>query len=246
MVLKMHEVHGGKLPQDLVLSLRAIAAETTQVGYHFYMLYQVCNLPPTLAGNHASNRIGNPRVRSIFCCAIFVLDTWMLSCGQQLAPLGLPKLTTLLQPPTRDFYYISAEVKETQLTREEVLENLPLDLHPFVIIHDFEEDFASYPALGMHDGDVFPTELWVSHAGLFMSPPLALATIAIGHSFHWKAQLLRTVSCSEGFNVRRGLAPGHHSLQCHGSCSGIVRTSTSGLLSMMCGAPFLLGFFRAI
>ena len=108
------------------------------------------------------------------------------------------KSSTPLQPPTRDFYYIFGEVKETQLTREEVLECLPLDLHPFVIVHDFEEDFASYPALGMDDGDEFPTKLWASHAGL---STCCGYNQSLFHSEGLSSQnglLLRILRCAQG------------------------------------------------
>ena len=69
------------------------------------------------------------------------------------------------------------EVKETRLTREEVMECLPLDLHQFVIIHDFEEDFASYPALSKDDEDAYPTYLWASHAGLLILLLVAMVQV---------------------------------------------------------------------
>lgn len=56
----------------------------------------------------------------------------------------------LVQPPTNDFYMLTP-VEETRLTREEVLESLPLDMRPFVIVHDYESDFAAYPLLGAND-----------------------------------------------------------------------------------------------
>ena len=68
-----------------------------------------------------------------------------------------------MQVPTRDFYNLM-EVEETELTREEMLEYLPIDLRPFVILHDFEVDLASYPELVKPDADtdLHPTQMWVS------------------------------------------------------------------------------------
>lgn len=55
------------------------------------------------------------------------------------------------------------DVDEPDLTRQEILEALPHDLHPFVILHDFEADFAAYPELGKNDDvDTHPTAAWVS------------------------------------------------------------------------------------
>ena len=159
----MHQVHGCKLPQDLVLSLRSIAAETTQAGYHFYILYQASSLPSTFYGWLWSTSLVVLMPTAMFACAK-IHGCWMV-VGDRLACRCSTDSSTPLQPPTRDFYMLE-EVKETRLTREEVMECLPLDLHHFVIIHDFEEDFAFYPALSKDDENVYPKDLWASHAGL--------------------------------------------------------------------------------
>lgn len=70
----------------------------------------------------------------------------------------------LMQPPTEmQGFYTPGDPGNTQLTREEVLELLPPDLRPFMIIHNFDDDFHAYPALGVHDdpnADGF-YDLWV-------------------------------------------------------------------------------------
>ena len=107
---------------------------------------------------------------------------WRLGGGGGSACLYSTDSSTPLQPPTRDSYMLE-EVKETQLTREEVMECLPLDLHQFVIIHNFEEDFASYPALSKDDENLYPKELWASHAGLSILLPIAVVQVlsAVAH-----------------------------------------------------------------
>ena len=40
--------------------------------------------------------------------------------------------------------------------REHILELLPLDLRPFVELHDFDEAFESYPFLGAMDDPKYP------------------------------------------------------------------------------------------
>ena len=44
--------------------------------------------------------------------------------------------------------------------REHIMELLPLDLRPFVELHDFDEAFESYPLLGATDHPIF---IGVSH-----------------------------------------------------------------------------------
>lgn len=57
-----------------------------------------------------------------------------------------------------------------------MLEYLPLDLRPFVVLHDFEVDLASYPELTKQDADhdTHPTLLWVRHLSLLFSPKIGL------------------------------------------------------------------------
>lgn len=78
-----------------------------------------------------------------------------------------------MQPPTpTQKAYAQGDLGTSQLTLEEVLEFLPPNLRPFMVMHDFDEDFNAYPALGAHDdpnADGY-FELWVSI-------PLVLAPI---------------------------------------------------------------------
>ena len=57
-----------------------------------------------------------------------------------------------MQPPMPEqIFYTPGDPGNTQLTREEVLELMPPDLRPFMIIHNVDDDFNAYPALGARD-----------------------------------------------------------------------------------------------
>ena len=66
-------------------------------------------------------------------------------------------LFALLQVPTNTFYQRVDPADTPQpFNREHVMELLPLDLRPFVELHDFDEAFESYPFLGAMDDPKYP------------------------------------------------------------------------------------------
>ena len=141
-------------PLDMMLFLRATAAEAAESGLHFYILYQVMSRPGMVPLCCCNCEGHSPEDVFAFC----------------QGPLHQHQARNIMNDSSCVLQFPPTETRP--INRQEMLEHLPKDLHKFVIFHNFRDTVNKYPKLAAHidEGNGGPGPRGVSR------PPVLLLT----------------------------------------------------------------------